>query len=112
LAAIPSSNAGSVASLVNKDGGSGGIGIPRRGCERYNRRRAGGGGTIEDWAIRHEDVIFKEKIGNGSFGTVWKADYFGTVGEAILFYEIRVKKLRGISSVEFSILALILNHLT
>ena len=66
------SNAGSVSSLAAKEGG---IGIPRRGCERYNRKR--GGGTIEDWAIRHEDVQFKEKIGNGSFGTVYKADYFG-----------------------------------
>jgi hypothetical protein len=70
------SNAGSVSSLATRDGGSGGIGIPRRGCERYNRKR---GGTIEDWAIRREDVILKEKIGNGSFGTVYKADYFGTV---------------------------------
>lgn len=48
--------------------------ISRRGGERYNKKR-----PIEDWAIKYEKVVFREKIGNGSFGTVWKADYFGTV---------------------------------
>ncbi|KAF7638156.1 hypothetical protein Mgra_00002381 [Meloidogyne graminicola] len=62
--------------LINTTGQLGIVGIPRRGCERYNKKR---GGTIEDWAIRSENVIIKEKIGNGSFGTVYKADYFGTV---------------------------------
>nr|CAD56892.1 LIN-45 RAF [Meloidogyne artiellia] len=84
-AAVSPSTAGSVCSLAGKDvvgaagtgtANSGIVGIPRRGCERYNKKR---GGTIEDWAIRNENVILKEKIGNGSFGTVYKADYFGTV---------------------------------
>uniref|UniRef100_A0A1I8BFI0 Raf homolog serine/threonine-protein kinase n=1 Tax=Meloidogyne hapla TaxID=6305 RepID=A0A1I8BFI0_MELHA len=82
-AAVSPSTAGSVCSLAGKEligttgtAGSGIVGIPRRGCERYNKKR---GGTIEDWAIRSENVIMKEKIGNGSFGTVYKADYFGTV---------------------------------
>lgn len=48
--------------------------ISRRGGERYNKKR-----PIEDWAIKYEKVVFREKIGNGSFGTVWKADYFGPV---------------------------------
>nr|ADF45513.1 protein kinase MAP3K [Meloidogyne incognita] len=82
FAAVSPSTAGSVCSLAGKEltsttsPGSGIVGIPRRGCERYNKKR---GGTIEDWAIRSENVIMKEKIGNGSFGTVYKADYFGTV---------------------------------
>lgn len=62
--------------LINTTGQLGIVGIPRRGCERYNKKR---GGTIEDWAIRSENVIIKEKIGNGSFGTVYKADYFGFI---------------------------------
>lgn len=75
---------GSASSLAGKEtgagsttgGSSGLIGISRRGCKKYGRKCS----NIEDWAIRHEDVIFKEKIGNGSFGTVFKADYFGLFG--------------------------------
>lgn len=85
-AALPVPRVGSASSLVGKEmtattpsaaSASCGeiIGIPRRGCERYNKKRP----VIEDWAIRCEDVIFKEKIGSGSFGTVYKADYFGCV---------------------------------
>uniref|UniRef100_A0A183BPG0 Raf homolog serine/threonine-protein kinase n=1 Tax=Globodera pallida TaxID=36090 RepID=A0A183BPG0_GLOPA len=66
------SNAGSASSLSGKEGGL--FGISRRGCIKYGRKS-----NMEDWAIRHEDVLFREKIGNGSFGTVYKADYFGTV---------------------------------
>lgn len=47
--------------------------ITRRGGERFNRRRA----AVEDWEISHDKVIYKEQIGNGSFGTVYKAYYFG-----------------------------------
>uniref|UniRef100_A0A915ESS2 Raf homolog serine/threonine-protein kinase n=1 Tax=Ditylenchus dipsaci TaxID=166011 RepID=A0A915ESS2_9BILA len=46
----------------------------RRGGEKYNKRR-----SIEDWEINNDKVIFKEQIGNGSFGTVYKAYYFGPV---------------------------------
>jgi len=91
FAAVSPSTAGSVCSLAGKEltsttltsPGSGIVGIPRRGCERYNKKRAG---TIEDWAIRSENVIMKEKIGNGSFGTVYKADYFGLIIFGIFDY--------------------------
>jgi len=45
----------------------------RRGGERSKRR------SIEDWEINHDKVVFKEQIGAGSFGTVFKAIYFGIV---------------------------------
>nr|ADI24876.1 RAF [Bursaphelenchus xylophilus] len=67
-------SAGSAASLLTVEGGSR-YEITRRGGERFNRRRA----TVEDWEISHDKVIFKEQIGNGSFGTVYKAYYFGAV---------------------------------
>lgn len=54
--------------------GGGGRGFTRRGGEKYNKRR-----SIEDWEISHDMVTFKEQIGNGSFGTVYKAHYFGPV---------------------------------
>lgn len=45
----------------------------RRGGEKYNKRR-----PIEGWEISHKEVILKDQIGNGSFGTVYKAHYFGS----------------------------------
>ncbi|KAL3100362.1 hypothetical protein niasHS_001664 [Heterodera schachtii] len=83
-----SSNAGSATSLASRGGEGGGsgtgtpgassggglFGISRRGCIKYGRKS-----NMEDWAIKHCDVLFREKIGNGSFGTVYKAEYFGTV---------------------------------
>lgn len=47
--------------------------MKRRNGERFNGRRA----PQEDWEIGYDKVIFKEQIGNGSFGTVYKAYYFG-----------------------------------
>lgn len=47
--------------------------LSRRGGERYNKRR----GAVEDWEISYDKIVFKEQIGCGSFGTVYKAYYFG-----------------------------------
>jgi B-Raf proto-oncogene serine/threonine-protein kinase len=67
--------ASSSASLLTVEGGGAGSKeFTRRGGEKYNKRR-----SIEDWEISYDKVIFKEQIGNGSFGTVYKAYYFGPV---------------------------------
>lgn len=55
----------------------------RRGGEKYNKRR-----SIEDWEISHDKVTFNEQIGHGSFGTVYKAHYFGMFNIIFGFYSI------------------------
>jgi hypothetical protein len=47
--------------------------LKRQGGERFNKRR----GAVEDWEITADKIVFKEPIGCGSFGTVYKAYYFG-----------------------------------
>jgi hypothetical protein len=66
--------ASSAASLMMLESGNGSrFELSRRGGERFNKRR----GAVEDWEISHDKIVFKEPIGCGSFGTVYKAYYFG-----------------------------------
>ncbi|KAI1715426.1 protein tyrosine kinase domain-containing protein [Ditylenchus destructor] len=68
------SASGSKSDLANTENVKTPSEFQRRGGEKYNKRR-----SIEDWEIPNDQVTFKEQIGKGSFGTVYKADYFGPV---------------------------------
>lgn len=39
----------------------------------------------DKWIINYNDIVFKDRVGKGQFGNVYKADYFGT--------EVCVKKI-------------------
>ena len=46
--------------------------LARRGGERIKKYRA-----VEDWEIPSSLITYSSEIGHGSFGTVYKAQYFG-----------------------------------
>ncbi|GMS95347.1 hypothetical protein PENTCL1PPCAC_17522 [Pristionchus entomophagus] len=43
------------------------------------RPRPTSNGKYEEWEVDEKQVVFQCKVGSGSFGTVFRADYFGTV---------------------------------
>lgn len=43
----------------------------------YSQRFANRSQSIEDWEIPYGQVVFGHKIGSGSFGTVYKGNWFG-----------------------------------
>ncbi|GMT23378.1 hypothetical protein PFISCL1PPCAC_14675 [Pristionchus fissidentatus] len=43
------------------------------------RPRPSSNGKHEDWEVDEKQVVLQCKVGSGSFGTVYRADYFGTV---------------------------------
>ncbi|KAI6177550.1 Non-specific serine/threonine protein kinase [Aphelenchoides bicaudatus] len=67
----PASSAASLMMLESANGSR--FELKRQGGERFNKRR----GAVEDWEISIDKIVFKEPIGCGSFGTVYKAYYFG-----------------------------------
>jgi hypothetical protein len=73
--------AGSAASLMLLESEKGSrFELNRRGGERFNKRRD----ADQDWVISMDKIKLNEEIGAGSFGTVYKAYYFGE------FYRFRL----------------------